>query len=543
MGNATYTDVFGNPGNAGASEAFRVDTVVQTLTFDFGDAPASYPVALAQDGARHTTGTLFLGNGLTVESDGIASEDASSDGDDGVTALATALVSSDSNTISSLAIVASEAGKLDAWIDFDGDGSWSPSEQILSSVYVAAGANTVSYTIPSGAVAAGSAARFRLSTAGGLAVTGAATDGEVEDYIIPLQAAGGTGSVNVTSINAGTATIETSGTDIVVRERDTILFQGPATQLAVLDFVASDGDDTILIGASFMAHSIQPNISGGPGRDLLKISGANHSLDGTTLGKVSGIDVIDIMGDGPNTLSLNESETTTLPDNGRSLRVLLDQDDSLNVAVDTATNPANMLRITDSFAEGGRFYFTATSDQAELEIGGLSWTNPLGRLDVNNSGMIDPIDALQIVNQLTRREFVIGSSTTLIDPQDLEGPHPLRFFDTSGDGNLTPIDALRVINGVARGEGEPESEQTIVAAQTSSLSWAERFSDDIEALNTLETLSIPTASSSDATSIVVARADNRAKLQSNDEKEFSSDERYVKATDEVLASLRSIFEL
>ncbi len=85
--------------------------------------------------------------------------------------------------------------KLDAWIDFNGDGSWGgPGERIADSVAVAEGDNTVAFDVPSWASAGDSYERCRLSTAGGLAPIGAAADGEVEDYRVtvagPAEASG-----------------------------------------------------------------------------------------------------------------------------------------------------------------------------------------------------------------------------------------------------------------------------------------------------------------------------------------------------------------
>ena len=45
-------------------------------------------------------------------------------------------------------------------------------------------ANTVNVTVPDTAVVGQRAARFRISTTGGLAATGLAADGEVEDYFV-----------------------------------------------------------------------------------------------------------------------------------------------------------------------------------------------------------------------------------------------------------------------------------------------------------------------------------------------------------------------
>ncbi len=86
-----------------------------------------------------------------------------------------------------LSLTASAAGKLDAWIDFNGDGSWGgPGEQIFSSVALTPGVNSLSFDVPSYAKVATTYARFRLSSSGGLGVAGRADDGEVEDYSVQI---------------------------------------------------------------------------------------------------------------------------------------------------------------------------------------------------------------------------------------------------------------------------------------------------------------------------------------------------------------------
>ena len=56
----------------------------------------------------------------------------------------------------------------------------------ISSLPVVAGANTIKFSVPFSAASGTTYARFRLSTAGGLAPTGDAADGEVEDYAVPI---------------------------------------------------------------------------------------------------------------------------------------------------------------------------------------------------------------------------------------------------------------------------------------------------------------------------------------------------------------------
>ena len=482
----TATDDAGN--QATATSTVTV-TERSAAVQDFGDAPDDYPVTLPQ-GASHTVGSdpataLKLGTAITTEFDGNPSENADADsGDDGVTALSSQIAAA-TDTVSSFAVVASAAGKLDAWIDFDNSDSWEASEQIFDSIDVAAGANTLSYTIPAGA-SVGGAARFRLSTAGNLDPTGPASDGEVEDYIAAIEPAGNN-DVNVTSINPGTVTIETVGDDVVVREGSLVLFQGPASLLAVLDFTGSDGDDTIELTATIADFAGGVGVQGGGGTDTVKVMGENQMLDLTTLepGAVSGLEVVDIRGTGENGLKLSEANIAGLADNGAPPRVIADPDDTLEIT-------DGDFMIDDSMVEDGVFFVQATSGSATIQIGGLAWTNPLNPLDVNRSGSLEPVDVLQILNQLTTRTFVqSGTQSTLIDPASLTDPFPFRFFDTSGNGELEPLDLLRVLNGLTRqGEREaPEPEPGAISLPVLSIDDSEDVIEDVGPLeSTVRTL-------------------------------------------------------
>ena len=162
-------------------------------TLDFGDAPDSYGTTLAADGARHTaTDGFFLGAAVDTESDGqpgaTALDDDTNgvDDEDGVTPPPQLTLGA---TVT-FRVTASADGFLDAWIDFDGDGAFDdPRDRVFTSEPLVAGENILSVTIPMDATAEiETYARLRFSSVGGLAPTGAAADGEVEDYRIPLVA-------------------------------------------------------------------------------------------------------------------------------------------------------------------------------------------------------------------------------------------------------------------------------------------------------------------------------------------------------------------
>jgi hypothetical protein len=154
---------------------------------DFGDAPAPYPTTLADDGARHTiVPGIYLGNGVDDELDGqpewIAEGDDhdGNDDEDGVNFISLLKP----GQMATIHVTANVAGLLDAWIDFNDDGSWAEfNDQIFNAQPLAAGLNSLTFQVPSSATwGIRTFARFRFSTVGGLPPTGQASDGEVEDH-------------------------------------------------------------------------------------------------------------------------------------------------------------------------------------------------------------------------------------------------------------------------------------------------------------------------------------------------------------------------
>src|SRR5205823_3418843 len=134
--------------------------------------------------ARHHISPLFLGAGVDPELDGKPNATATGDKDDGVTLPSYLVPGLDA----SIKVVASAAGKLDAWVDFKRNGVFDAVDRVFASFAVAAGTNTLKFTVPTTAVVGATFARFRLSSAGTLSPVGEAADGEVEDYALKVMA-------------------------------------------------------------------------------------------------------------------------------------------------------------------------------------------------------------------------------------------------------------------------------------------------------------------------------------------------------------------
>ncbi|MEL6108918.1 MAG: GEVED domain-containing protein [Planctomycetota bacterium] len=104
----------------------------------------------------------------------------------------------------------------------------------------------------------------------------------------------------------------------------------------------------------------------------------------------------------------------------------------------------------------------ATSGEVEdyrILVSNNPFQNPTNAFDVNASGAVTPLDALELINALARS----GSSAVDLEITPISTP---QFPDVNGDGLLTPSDAVQVINELTRifGGGEGEGEQTFVSA-------------------------------------------------------------------------------
>jgi CSLREA domain-containing protein len=147
---------------------------------------AQYPTLLDNDGARHTiVPDLYLGAGVDADLDGqpdpnaLGDDNDGNDDEDGVS-LTTALVPGNQVDVS---VTVTGQGYLNAWIDFNADGDWDDAnEQILAGLQLDTGTHRPAFNVPDDAVLGETYARFRYSSTPGLAPTGLAGDGEVEDY-------------------------------------------------------------------------------------------------------------------------------------------------------------------------------------------------------------------------------------------------------------------------------------------------------------------------------------------------------------------------
>lgn len=171
---------------------------------DFGDLPDSLGTLVASNGARHAITGISLGNVATdPESDGQVTANATGDNangsgpnDENGVGFAGPWVKGQNAT---LKVVASSAGVVNAWADWNRNGLFDGGERMLTDQDLAAGLNNLTVAIPANAVTGLVAVRFRATDGkdqGGGNPAGLAVSGEVEDYFATVYAAGNVGSIS-----------------------------------------------------------------------------------------------------------------------------------------------------------------------------------------------------------------------------------------------------------------------------------------------------------------------------------------------------------
>jgi len=168
-----------------------VITTTETDELDWGDASdPTFPTLSGSLGANHViVNGIQMGASIDPEPDGqptglaLGDDNDGNDDEDGVTWTTPLFVGNPA----SVDVNTSVPGFIDAWIDFDGDGTWgAANEQIAGGVWVPGGTFTINFNVPPMANVGMTTSRFRFNTAAPLPYTGPASDGEVEDHFVRI---------------------------------------------------------------------------------------------------------------------------------------------------------------------------------------------------------------------------------------------------------------------------------------------------------------------------------------------------------------------
>jgi hypothetical protein len=426
---------------------------VDTTNSDFGDAPLPYPTRLQENGAYHKRTTLFLGSSVDAETNGqptaLANGDDStgSDDEDGVTWGTTLMVSPLVTTTASVVVTSSGTGFLDAWIDYNQDGDWSDTgEQIANRVAVVSGKNAISFTIPSTALVGASFARFRLSSVGGLAPTGKANDGEVEDYQVSL--VGGTNKVldlRLSELTQYAFTVNNGS--LVVTTGTRTIWTAPLSELGTVNAWDAAGQKRLAWSPVSALPGVM-EISSAPWQVNLVASG-NIPL-GTLSSALTGVNTIDLRAANRQTLVFQQRDIEAI-NTDKKLRVRMAAEDVLQTS--------SAWRVGTGRVENGLWIQSFVAGTSTIEVqDALMWRNSVSQFDMDGDGTVSPLDVLHLVNAINNGTFGDGNLPVR------NTNHPAGFFDVDGDSRISPLDVLgliNVINNQSAGEGESSDVETI----------------------------------------------------------------------------------
>lgn len=463
-----YSPVAGTRLDVGDGQELRVDFTPDDATYfvptsmtvtidvrpplDFGDAPASYLTSLADDGPRHADSSLSLGSEIDFEVDGFPSRRADGDGgdEDGIVWITDLVTQSDRSTTASFLAVTSARAKLDAWIDFNGNGVFDHPQEHLrggTSIDLSRGENLVEFDVPAGSIAGETFARFRLSSEGGLLPVGLANDGEVEDHQVAILDGAQSPLVQI-QLPRGTVTLSTVFGELFVRRGGDTLFRASSSQVSRFDIVGTDFSDVLVIDTAG-GDPLPPlgmNYDGGGLVNTVRLVGPAMTLDTSSDGAVQlrNIDVIDVSVSAATTVIVDVESVTRMDPTGSGVILTGGSGDAVDF-VDAAS-----WRMNEPVSVAGFTFSTVATVGTFVQVDfALPWQNLAQNSDVNNDGRVSASDALQMINELGRRTFSDPDTDVLTDPADLSA-WPNIYLDPNGDGRASALDALQIINELGR---------------------------------------------------------------------------------------------
>ncbi|MFC1569954.1 GEVED domain-containing protein, partial [bacterium] len=174
-------------GGPGEVEDYQVEILNY---YDFGDAPATFPTYIEDDGAAHPPSELiYLGDNMP-DGEGTGQPNVAADGDDddgyddedGVFISGLLPASGDVD----IPIEITGRGYLHAWIDFDHSGTWEADEKFIDGVSLSTSVYPAPLTMPPDVIPGHTYARFRYSLDISIGPNGLGAAGEVEDYLINI---------------------------------------------------------------------------------------------------------------------------------------------------------------------------------------------------------------------------------------------------------------------------------------------------------------------------------------------------------------------
>jgi hypothetical protein len=474
------------------------DYMITVIGFDFGDLPDTYNTSGSDNPPAHiVTEDLKLGSSVDAELDGIADPMAGlmgggDDGDPGLATFGTSTPAGDDENGVMLASpmvpgatssfmvdamnMTSSAAVLQAWVDFNGNGTFEANEQLTSGSFAPSGAVVpvgglsgakLTFEVPSDATfyQGNAMVRFRLSPDGGLAADaqiGTPPFGEIEDYKFPLAKIGnivfedrdfdGTQDAGEPGIDGVNVMVTWAGANGTIGDSDDVMYQtttGPSSNQSSGEYYVCG-----LINGTYKVKFTTPaNMT--PTRS--NIGGQTNGSTVDSDGAITGMDLSMAM----ETFTI--ADVTNLPTNENGLG------DSAPAAVGTFPDAqtdethdqgfafldygdlpesGNGDAFNTTMAENGAVHVIipglklgASVDGEQNGIGSATATGD----DNNNTGSVDDEDGISFVTPL-----IPGYSATVsVSAMNMTGSNAVLqgWIDWNNNGLLDGSEALAFTNG------------------------------------------------------------------------------------------------
>ncbi|WP_269518941.1 LruC domain-containing protein [Alteromonas sp. BMJM2] len=180
-----YGPSSGNNDGARCAMAPIIDESIPATT-DFGDAPDTYLTSLSSNGARHgVVDGIHLGNGVDAEYDAHVfpnSDELTNADEDGVNFI----TAFEAGLESFMQVSVEGDGYLSMWVDWDQNGTFEASEQLIADKSLTTGTHFIFEDTPLGVTSGVTWARVRYTSTSGVGASGGVIDGEVEDYQVAV---------------------------------------------------------------------------------------------------------------------------------------------------------------------------------------------------------------------------------------------------------------------------------------------------------------------------------------------------------------------
>ncbi|QDV23930.1 Ig-like domain-containing protein [Aureliella helgolandensis] len=215
-----------------------------SLTVDFGDAPASYGVASAGFDPGLRLGANWDAEAASLFSDNAQGDDTNgSDDEDGV-ALARPLVRG--STGNRLVVTANNTtgapAYVNAWIDYNKNGVFSSDERVITSQLVATGTSNITFAASNSALLGNTFARVIYSSEASPGPNASVSRGEIEDYVVNV----------VDAFEVAVDDSDSVARNSVLNEIDVLAndFQLPGDGLEIVSVSSTSADGTATISSN-----------------------------------------------------------------------------------------------------------------------------------------------------------------------------------------------------------------------------------------------------------------------------------------------------